>query len=169
MKMLTYADRESLLEELERLSGMEASEDTLLMQQASAAVARVRSNFGFVHILSREIAALCGLLRQALDDAARRRARGVLTFVAQRLTDESTSIADLGGVQAVAFLADLVAHEIRNALGQPSTYEPYSLSRRDREKAEDLLLTLMEQPLLSNHDLQRVSKSAKTRSNRPRW
>ena len=155
MKMLTYADRESLLTELERLSDAEILNDTELMLQASAAVARVRSNFGFLHILSREIAALCGLLRQILDDGARRRARGVLAFVAQRLTDQNTSIADLGGVQAAAFLADLVAHEIRNALGQPSAYEPYSLSRRDREKAEDLLLTFMEQPPLSDHDLMR--------------
>lgn len=155
MKMLTYADRESLLAELERLSDVESSNDTELMQQASAAVARVRSDFGFVHILSREIAALCGLLRQALDDGARRRTRGVLAFVAQRFADQDTSIADLGGIQAAAFLADLAAHEIRNALGQPSTYEPYSLSRPDREKAEDLLLTFMEQPLLSDQDLMR--------------
>lgn len=153
--MLTYGDRESLLAELERFSDAETSNDTELMQQASAAVARVFSDFGFVHILSREIAALCGLLRQVLEDGARRRARGVLAFVAQRFTGQDTSIADLGGVQAAAFLADLVAHEIRSALGQTSTYEPYSLSHRDREKAEDLLLTFMEQPLLSDHDLMR--------------
>ena len=153
MKMLTYADRESLLAELERLSDVETSNDTELMQQASAAVAQVRSGFGFVHTLSREVAALCGFLRQALDDRTRRRARGVLAFVAQKFTHQDTSIADLGGVQAAAFLADLVAHEIRVELGQSSTYEPYSLSRQDREKTEDLLLTFMEQPLLSDHDL----------------
>ncbi|HWM93830.1 MAG TPA: hypothetical protein VN493_23930 [Thermoanaerobaculia bacterium] len=155
MKMLTYADRESLLEELERVSDVEVSEDAALMQQASAAVARVRSRYGFVEILNREIAALCDFLRQALDDAARRRVRGVLAFVAQRLADESTSIADLGGVQAAAFLADLVAHEIRKVLERPSTYKPYSLSRRDRQQAEDVLLAFVEQPLLSDHDLLR--------------
>lgn len=155
MKILTYADRESLLEELERLSDLGVLEDSALMEQASAAVARVRSSFGFVDILSREIAALCAFLRQSLGDAARRRARGVLAFVAQRLTDESTSIADLGGVQAAAFLAGLVAHETRKVLGQPSTYKPYSLSRQDRQQAEDLLLAFVEQPLLSDHDLLR--------------
>ncbi|HEY0556587.1 MAG TPA: hypothetical protein VGG20_20195, partial [Thermoanaerobaculia bacterium] len=155
MKMLTYADRESLLEELERLSDVEVSEDAELMQQASEAVARVRSCYGFVEILNREVAALCAFLRQALDDVARRRARGVLAFVAQRLAGECTSIANLGGVQAAAFLADLVAHEIRKVLERPSTYKSFSLSRRDRQQAEDLLLAFVEQPLLSDHDLMR--------------
>lgn len=151
--MLTYADRESLLEALESLSAREASEDSALMARASAAIDRIDSPFGFADSLGRDVAALGSYLRQDLDPGARQRIRGALAFIAQKLDEAESGVSGLGNIQAVAFLSGLVADEIRKAAGQRSTYRPYRLSLEDRRRAEDLLLGFAEQPLLPDEAL----------------
>lgn len=139
---LSYADRERLLQDLDRLSvGDSVSSEELLTQIAGWAKS-LKPKFGFEHSLLRNVTQLSCYLREHDETDIVAIARGALRFV---LNNDHESAASLEWTLLChAFVASYAVHEISIRLGVPLTYNPPSIRDEEKDQAEEMFLQLTE-------------------------
>lgn len=149
---LSYADRERLLQDLDRLSeGDNVSSEQLLKEIADWAKS-LNPKFGFEHSLLRNVAQLSCHLRDHNDESdIVAIARGALRFVLDNEHDSAASPE--WTLLCHAFIASYAVHEVAIRLGVPLTYNPPSITNEEKERAEEMFLQLAEKSATDDDEL----------------
>lgn len=151
MMQLSRAELFELIEELKNLGKGTQQDDDVLIRETSAVIEAWQPILGFSEVLLRHVAAICGYLREGLEGDSRNRARGVLALISRELSKEGDSRSLEG--QVLAFIAGVVANELRQLKHAQVSYRPFELSDETRQMAEDILLRFYEQPKHSDEEL----------------
>ena len=163
MIALSYADREAIFSELERLSEVDQPADEVLITRASDVLREVEPTFELVGLVARDITALGELLRRNdLEEPQRLLVRGVLTLLIRFCTHRSEGVAQLG-MRGILYVTRHVLHELQTQLSITDTHGPLQLTAHDRERAEQLFLEFWEEPVLPPSDLIREAMSFRQR------
>ncbi|MFN0019487.1 MAG: DrmE family protein [Pirellulaceae bacterium] len=141
---LSFADRESLLSSLHRLSEDQTDARDLLERTGDWARS-LRLRFGFEHALVRNVTQLANYLRlfESATDIAQI-ARGALCFVignvddfkGQDSSDEPDELTRERLTLGQAFIASYAVHEIAVRLGKLVSYNPPAITKEEQAKAE---------------------------------
>lgn len=145
---LSYADREQLLQSLDRLSDSAGGVTELLVRVGRWA-RELKPRFGFEHALIRNVTLLSNSLRDHQDEEdIANIASGAIRFVlgdgtlANCSTDDDVETAPERMVLSRAFVASYAVHESAMRLGRPATYNPPSISEDEQKRAESMFVEL---------------------------
>lgn len=148
---LSFADRESLLETIRKLSGEDVSVDALLKKTGQWAHA-LQPRFGFEQALLRNLTQLANYLRlhEKTEDIAPI-ARGAIQFIVSshgrpeedtaEAENENSETAEFHALRQ-AFIASYAVHEIAVRLGEPVAYHPPAIKEEEKKLAEEIFENL---------------------------
>jgi len=153
MRWLTYADREFLLQTLDSLRQSWRGSDDELLKLQSTWSKRVTPDFGFEHMLIRDVVTLSRYLQTHRDNQdVADIARGGMIYAVSADQLHPSRLGSFGLLDE-AFICSSALYEIRLRLGEPATYNPPRLTRDEQNRAESLFLQFIEEPLLPDQRL----------------